>query len=193
MRVKMTAILLTLMLLVWAGWAQTPGSAKKAPAKKSTATTARKAPPGKQAASKKAATKGRYVASTKSKAGTKAPAGKSKSGSGVAGKGKAGGTKYGSTKSKYSRNTTYATRRPSYAPAQQQPTADRYREIQQALVERGYLNGEPTGQWDTQSAEALKRFQGEQNLEANGKLDSLSLIALGLGPKRAVSAQARPQ
>jgi hypothetical protein len=31
---------------------------------------------------------------------------------------------------------------------------------------------------------ALKRFQEEQKLEATGKLDSLSLIRLGLGPKK---------
>ena len=31
--------------------------------------------------------------------------------------------------------------------------------------------------------ETLKRFQSEQNLESTGKINSLSLIALGLGPK----------
>ena len=31
--------------------------------------------------------------------------------------------------------------------------------------------------------DALKRFQSEQSLEPTGKIDSLSLIALGLGPK----------
>jgi hypothetical protein len=31
----------------------------------------------------------------------------------------------------------------------------------------------------------LKHFQQDQNLEPNGKLNSLSLIALGLGAKRA--------
>jgi hypothetical protein len=30
----------------------------------------------------------------------------------------------------------------------------------------------------------LKKFQAEQNLESSGKINSLSLIALGLGPKR---------
>ena len=38
------------------------------------------------------------------------------------------------------------------------------------------------GTWDQASADALKRFQTEQNLECTGKIDSLSLIALGLGP-----------
>ncbi len=44
--------------------------------------------------------------------------------------------------------------------------------------------GSPTGAWDTSSVSALKKFQEDQNLEPSGKLDSLSLIALGLGPKR---------
>jgi hypothetical protein len=29
----------------------------------------------------------------------------------------------------------------------------------------------------------MKRFQAEQTLESTGRIDSLSLIALGLGPK----------
>jgi peptidoglycan hydrolase-like protein with peptidoglycan-binding domain len=67
---------------------------------------------------------------------------------------------------------------------QQAPTPDRYKEIQQALVSKGYLQGEPTGQWGPDSADALKRFQANQNLMPDGKINSLSLIALGLGPKR---------
>jgi hypothetical protein len=63
------------------------------------------------------------------------------------------------------------------------PTPDRYKEIQSALAKRGYLNGSPTGVWDAQSADALKHFQQDQNLEPTGKLNSLSLIALGLGAK----------
>ena len=65
------------------------------------------------------------------------------------------------------------------------PSADRYREIQQALASKGYLKPEDaTGSWNTTSTEALKKFQSEQNLDASGKINSLSLIALGLGPKR---------
>jgi peptidoglycan hydrolase-like protein with peptidoglycan-binding domain len=64
------------------------------------------------------------------------------------------------------------------------PSPDRYREIQQALATKGYLQPEQaTGTWDQNSTEALKRFQMEQNLEPSGKINSLSLIALGLGPK----------
>jgi hypothetical protein len=71
------------------------------------------------------------------------------------------------------------------------PTSDRYREIQQALVSKGYLQADQaTGVWDQNSTDAMKRFQSEQNIDASGKLNSLSLIALGLGPKRDAPAAA---
>jgi peptidoglycan hydrolase-like protein with peptidoglycan-binding domain len=73
---------------------------------------------------------------------------------------------------------------------QQQPTLDRYREIQQALGERGYFAGEPDGSWGVESVDALKRFQRDQNLTEDGRIGALSLIALGLGPKRNGSAEA---
>jgi peptidoglycan hydrolase-like protein with peptidoglycan-binding domain len=75
--------------------------------------------------------------------------------------------------------------------SQQAPTPDRYKEIQQALAGKGYLHSEPNGKWDADSTDALKRFQGDQNLTPDGKINSLSLIALGLGPKR-LTAQAHP-
>jgi len=64
------------------------------------------------------------------------------------------------------------------------PTQDRYKEIQDALVAKGYLSSEEAnGTWGQSSADALKNFQAEQTLESTGKINSLSLIALGLGPK----------
>ena len=75
---------------------------------------------------------------------------------------------------------------------QQAPTEDRYKEIQQALATKGYLQGQPSGAWGPESVEALKRFQADQNLTADGKLNALSLIAMGLGPKR-LTAQSHPQ
>jgi peptidoglycan hydrolase-like protein with peptidoglycan-binding domain len=65
-----------------------------------------------------------------------------------------------------------------------QPSQDRYREIQQALIDKGYLQGEATGAWDATSVTALNRFKQDQNQKADGRLDSRSLIALGLGPKK---------
>lgn len=69
------------------------------------------------------------------------------------------------------------------------PSTDRYREIQQALLEKGYYTGVVDGTWNAESQEALRRFQTDQNLTGTGKLDSLSLIALGLGPKHDSSAK----
>jgi peptidoglycan hydrolase-like protein with peptidoglycan-binding domain len=66
---------------------------------------------------------------------------------------------------------------------QTQPSPDRYKEIQEALAAKGYFGGVPDGNWGEDSIEALKRFQKDQNLETDGKINSLSLIALGLGPK----------
>jgi peptidoglycan hydrolase-like protein with peptidoglycan-binding domain len=63
------------------------------------------------------------------------------------------------------------------------PTPERYREIQQALADKGYYTAEVNGSWDAASIDALNRFKTAQNLKADGKLCSLSLIALGLGPK----------
>ena len=68
--------------------------------------------------------------------------------------------------------------------SQQQPDPGRIREIQQALAERGYAV-EPTGVWDAATVAALAKFQEDHqinNLSGRGKLDPLTLIALGLGP-----------
>lgn len=72
------------------------------------------------------------------------------------------------------------------------PTKDRYQQIQQALASKGYFAGEANGQWGPDSTEALKRFQADQNLTPDGKLSALSLIALGLGPKRLSAQSASP-
>jgi murein L,D-transpeptidase YcbB/YkuD len=66
---------------------------------------------------------------------------------------------------------------------QQHPTPERYQEIQQALAKKGYFSGAADGNWGQDSVDALKRFQHDQNLTEDGKIGSLSLIALGLGPK----------
>jgi hypothetical protein len=61
------------------------------------------------------------------------------------------------------------------------------------LASKGYLSAEEaTGSWNAASVEALKRFQAEQNIDGSGKINSLSLIALGLGPKREPVAAVSP-
>jgi len=76
-----------------------------------------------------------------------------------------------------------AKSRQSWRNRQLNPSPERYRDIQQALAAKGYYTGEPNGVWDDTSVEALRHFQRDQNLEPSGKLDSPSIIALGLGPK----------
>jgi len=87
------------------------------------------------------------------------------------------------------RTTTTAasrTRKPAQR-SQATPTPERYKEIQQALADKGYYKGEVNGTWGPESVDALKRSQQENKLQVDGKLGSLSLIALGLGPKRQAS------
>lgn len=67
---------------------------------------------------------------------------------------------------------------------QQSPSSARLIEIQQALQSGGFLAGEPNGKWDDASTSAMKRFQEEHDIAPTGKINALSLIALGLGPKR---------
>ena len=76
----------------------------------------------------------------------------------------------------------------SYAPvAPMQPAPERLSEIQQALAAKGYYAGSANGVWGPESIDALKRFQKDHNLRDDGKLSSLSLISLGLGPTRPAS------
>jgi peptidoglycan hydrolase-like protein with peptidoglycan-binding domain len=67
---------------------------------------------------------------------------------------------------------------------QQRPAPERVMEIERALVQRGLLTGEPDGTWDDTTTDALRRFQQQSNLKADGKLSAHSLVALGLGPRR---------
>lgn len=106
----------------------------------------------------------------------------------------------GTAKSSSAARKTAAKRKPARskpAPARRRatqtaPSPERYRQIQKALADKGYLSAEANGQWGPESIEALKRFQQDQNLEPTGKINSLSLIALGLGPEHSRPA-AKPE
>ena len=146
--------------------AQTPQRVKATPAKATPITkTAYKAPT-------KKATPAKPTAQTK--ANYKAPA--PRAARSLAARPQA-------TRARATRTPVRSWARPAYY-YQMSPTPERYREIQQALIDRGFLASAATGQWNQESVEALNRFKKEQNLKVDGKLDSLSLIALGLGPKR---------
>ncbi|HWQ52340.1 MAG TPA: peptidoglycan-binding domain-containing protein [Bryobacteraceae bacterium] len=135
----------------------------------------------------------RKRSSSSSKGGTKAGS-TAKKGSATAKK-RSGKSKKGSissTKKKRSGRNS-ATSGSTWRSRQLAPEPERYREIQQALIDKGYLQGPASGQWNQESADALRRFQREQNLEPNGKINSLSIIALGLGPKYDTASSAPVQ
>ena len=148
--------------------AKSPASAaKKSPAKKTVAKSSASAAKKKASPSKAGVSKGATVPRTTAS--------------------RPGATKAGP-------RTTAASRRGKKGPPvkrvtwrnrQLAPTPQRYKENQDALAAKGYLKPEDaTGAWTPASADALKKFQAGQNLDSIGKINSLSLIALGLGPKR---------
>jgi hypothetical protein len=93
---------------------------------------------------------------------------------------KASSRKIGASRSRH----TTAKAQPARQAA---PSSDRYKEIQEALVAKGYMTTPPNGQWDQNSQDAMRKFQADQNLSVSGKLSSRSIIALGLGsPSAAV-------
>jgi hypothetical protein len=100
-----------------------------------------------------------------------------------------GATKAGSRTTASRRGKKGPAKRVTWRNRQLAPTPQRYQEIQQALAAKGYLNPEDAnGTWNQASVDALKKFQAGQNLDSTGKINSLSLIALGLGPRRETAA-----
>lgn len=61
---------------------------------------------------------------------------------------------------------------------------ERATEIQQALINKGYLSGEPSGVWDAQSAAAMQHLQADNGWQTKITPDSRALIKLGLGPQQ---------
>jgi peptidoglycan hydrolase-like protein with peptidoglycan-binding domain len=66
-------------------------------------------------------------------------------------------------------------------PTQKAPTPQRISEIQSALARGGYYQGTPNGKWDSNTVAAMQKFQSENGLSSNGKIDASSLQKLGLG------------
>lgn len=65
---------------------------------------------------------------------------------------------------------------------QQKIDSDRTQQIQQALIKQHYLSGEPTGKWDANTEDALRKFQADNGWQNKTVPDSRALIKLGLGP-----------
>ncbi len=161
-----------------------PAAVAGKPAVKSTAKPAGKV--AGKSASKRPATANAAHQHAAGSVAHKATGAQPKAGVASRGHAKAGAHGYGSARR--GRRARVAPRRPR----QMVPAPERYKEIQQALVSKGYLKPEEaSGVWDQNSSDALKRFQTDQKLQGTGKIDSLSLIALGLGPKHD-AAEAKP-
>jgi peptidoglycan hydrolase-like protein with peptidoglycan-binding domain len=80
------------------------------------------------------------------------------------------------------------------------PTPERISEIQSALGSRGYYQGDPNGLWDSNTVDAMQKFQSANGIDPTGKLDAPTLQKLGLGsdiagvsaPKSVVPPPASP-
>ncbi|MDQ2835535.1 MAG: peptidoglycan-binding protein [Acidobacteriota bacterium] len=60
-------------------------------------------------------------------------------------------------------------------------------QIQASLVKSGYLSGEPSGHWDSQTESAMQKFQSDNGWQTRIIPDSRAIIKLGLGPARDAS------
>ena len=68
--------------------------------------------------------------------------------------------------------------------------SERATEIQSALIKSGYMSGEPSGVWDSETASAMQKLQGDNGWQTKITPDSRALIKLGLGPQQNVATVA---
>ena len=89
-----------------------------------------------------------------------------------------------SDKSSSSKSSKKKSARSSTAHGQRGIDPTRTREIQEALIREHYLSGEPTGNWDQSTKDALAHFQEANGWQTKSVPDSRALIKLGLGPDK---------
>ncbi|HEY6302900.1 MAG TPA: peptidoglycan-binding domain-containing protein [Terriglobales bacterium] len=65
---------------------------------------------------------------------------------------------------------------------QQVIDSERAREIQTALIREHYMEGQPSGAWDSVTQAAMQRYQADQGWQSKTTPDARALIKLGLGP-----------
>lgn len=95
-------------------------------------------------------------------------------------------TKHATAKSKSGHKTSKHRRSRKGAwkrHGQQKIDAARATEIQQALIRQKYLDGQPSGNWDSRTEAAMARYQADNGWQSKVTPDSRALIKLGLGPK----------
>ena len=91
---------------------------------------------------------------------------------------KSTGSSHTASNSKHSSKKKKATR----VRGQKKIDSERARTIQEALIREHYLSGEPTGDWNDQCEEAMRRYQSDHGWQTKEVPDSRALIKLGLGP-----------
>jgi hypothetical protein len=87
-----------------------------------------------------------------------------------------------SQKSKSSRSSKHPKIRTTKKRGQQVIDGERARAIQEALIREHYMQGEPTGTWDSFTQSAMQRYQADHGWQSKTTPDSRALIKLGLGP-----------
>jgi putative peptidoglycan binding protein len=75
-------------------------------------------------------------------------------------------------------------KKPVRVRGQQKIDSERAQAIQEALIREHYLTGEPTGTWNQNSEEAMRRYQADHGWQSKEVPDSRALIKLGLGPSK---------
>jgi peptidoglycan hydrolase-like protein with peptidoglycan-binding domain len=103
-----------------------------------------------------------------------------------AAKGKSAKSKKKSVKSRRSRHAWRAR-------GQKNIDEARARQIQQALIREGYLDGKPSGKWDARSKDAMTRYQADHGWQTRTVPDARALIKLGLGPANSTTVPAAPE
>ena len=58
-------------------------------------------------------------------------------------------------------------------------------QIQTSLIKSGYLSGDASGHWDSQTQAAMQKFQADNGWQTKLIPDSRAIIKLGLGPNQA--------
>jgi peptidoglycan hydrolase-like protein with peptidoglycan-binding domain len=70
-------------------------------------------------------------------------------------------------------------------PAGQRSIDDaRASQIQASLIKSGYLSGEASGHWDSETQSAMQKFQEDNGWQTKLIPDSRAIIKLGLGPEQ---------
>ena len=85
-------------------------------------------------------------------------------------------------KSAKSRKTSKKGKRSKRVRGQQKIDTERTHQIQEALIKKKYLSGQPSGKWDASTEAALRKFQADNGWQNKTVPDSRALIKLGLGP-----------